>query len=310
MEGLNGFIMIEGILVEGLIYGIMVLGVFITFRVLDFPDLTVDGSFPLGAALMVQCILLGMNGWLALLVAFIGGVIAGVITALIHNHLKVPNLLAGILTMTMLYSINIRILGNRANVPVLDQKTLLSDVSSRLSGIIPDEYILLFFFVIVAVTIKLLIDLFFRTDLGMTMGAMGNNEQMIISQGINPKTLKTIGLGLSNGLVAVSGAFAAQYLGFADVGLGQGIIISGLASVMIGEFLIMKSNRIGILTLCALAGSILFHAVMFLGRYYGYVIKMTPNDLNLIKGLLIIILLVLTQSRKFNMASLKAMVQK
>ena len=302
--------MIEGILVEGLIYGIMVLGVFITFRVLDFPDLTVDGSFPLGAALMVQCILLGMNGWLALLVAFIGGVIAGVITALIHNHLKVPNLLAGILTMTMLYSINIRILGNRANVPVLDQKTLLSDVSSRLSGIIPDEYILLFFFVIVAVTIKLLIDLFFRTDLGMTMGAMGNNEQMIISQGINPKTLKTIGLGLSNGLVAVSGAFAAQYLGFADVGLGQGIIISGLASVMIGEFLIMKSNRIGILTLCALAGSILFHAVMFLGRYYGYVIKMTPNDLNLIKGLLIIILLVLTQSRKFNMASLKAMVQK
>ena len=302
--------MIEAILVEGLIYGIMVLGVFITFRVLDFPDLTVDGSFPLGAALMVQGILLGMNGWLALLIAFIGGVIAGVITALIHNHLKVPNLLAGILTMTMLYSINIRILGNRANVPILDQKTLLSDVSSRLSGVIPDEYILLLFFVVMALIIKLLVDMFFRTDLGMTIGAMGNNEQMIISQGINPKTLKTIGLGLSNGLVAVSGAFAAQYLGFADVGLGQGIIISGLASVMIGEFLIMKSNRIGILTLCALAGSVLFHAVLYLGRYYGYVIQMTPNDLNLIKGLLIIILLVLTQSRKLKMAAFKAMVQK
>ena len=302
--------MIESILVEGLIYGIMVLGVFITFRVLDFPDLTVDGSFPLGAALMVQGILLGMNGWLALLIAFIGGVIAGVVTALIHNHLKVPNLLAGILTMTMLYSINIRILGNRANVPVLDQETLLTDVSSRLSGIVPDEYILLIFFVVVALAIKLLVDMFFRTDLGMTIGAMGNNEQMIISQGINPKTLKTIGLGLSNGLVAVSGAFAAQYLGFADVGLGQGIIISGLASVMIGEFLIMKSNRIGILTLCALAGSVLFHAVLYVGRYYGYVIKMTPNDLNLIKGLLIIILLVLTQSRKLKMAAFKAMVQK
>lgn len=302
--------MIEGILVEGLIYGIMVLGVFITFRVLDFPDLTVDGSFPLGAALMVQGILLGMNGWLALLIAFIGGVIAGVITALIHNHLKVPNLLAGILTMTMLYSVNIRILGNRANVPVLDQKTLLSDVSGRLAGIVPDEYIMLIFFVIVALSIKLLVDVFFRTDLGMTIGAMGNNEQMIVSQGINPKTLKTIGLGLSNGLVAVSGAFAAQYLGFADVGLGQGIIISGLASVMIGEFLIMKSNRIGILTLCALAGSILFHAVMYVGRYYGYLIQMTPNDLNLIKGLLIIILLVLTQSRKLNMSAIKAMVQR
>jgi putative tryptophan/tyrosine transport system permease protein len=302
--------MIEAILVEGLIYGIMVLGVFITFRVLDFPDLTVDGSFPLGAALMVQCILLGTNIWLALLVAFIGGVLAGVTTALIHNHLKVPNLLAGILTMTMLYSINIRILGNRANVPVLKEETILSKVSELFSGILPDEYVMLIFFVIVVGIIKVLVDLFFRTDLGMTMGAMGNNEQMVISQGVNPKTLKTIGVGLSNGLVAISGAFAAQYLGFADVGLGQGIIISGLASVMIGEFLVMKSNRIGILTLCAITGSILFHGVMYLGRYYGYLIKMTPNDLNLIKGLLIIVLLVITQSKKLKKAAIRAMVDK
>ena len=302
--------MIEAILVEGLIYGIMVLGVFITFRVLDFPDLTVDGSFPLGAALMVQCILLGTNLWLALLVAFIGGVLAGVTTALIHNHLKVPNLLAGILTMTMLYSINIRILGNRANVPVIKQETILSKVSGLFSGSLPDEYVLLIFFLIVVGIIKVLVDLFFRTDLGMTMGAMGNNEQMVISQGVNPKTLKTIGVGLSNGLVAVSGAFAAQYLGFADVGLGQGIIISGLASVMIGEFLVMKSNRIGVLTLCAISGSVLFHGVMYLGRYYGYLIEMTPNDLNLIKGLLIIVLLVITQSKKLKKAAIRAMVDK
>jgi len=302
--------MIEAILVEGLIYGIMVLGVFITFRVLDFPDLTVDGSFPLGAALMVQCILLGTNIWLALLVAFIGGVLAGVTTALIHNHLKVPNLLAGILTMTMLYSINIRILGNRANVPVLRQETILSKVSELFSGRLPDEYVMLIFFLIVVGAIKVLVDLFFRTDLGMTMGAMGNNEQMVISQGVNPKTLKTIGVGLSNGLVAISGAFAAQYLGFADVGLGQGIIISGLASVMIGEFLVMKSNRIGVLTLCAISGSILFHGVMYLGRYYGYLIEMTPNDLNLIKGLLIIVLLVVTQSKKLKKAAIRAMVDK
>jgi putative ABC transport system permease protein len=302
--------MIEAILVEGLIYGIMVLGVFITFRVLDFPDLTVDGSFPLGAALMVQCILLGTNIWLALLVAFIGGVLAGVTTALIHNHLKVPNLLAGILTMTMLYSINIRILGNRANVPVLKQETILSKVSGMFNGSLPDEYIMLVFFVIVVGIIKILVDLFFRTDLGMTLGAMGNNEQMVVSQGVNPKTLKTIGVGLSNGLVAISGAFAAQYLGFADVGLGQGIIISGLASVMIGEFLVMKSNRIGVLTLCAISGSILFHGVMYLGRYYGYIINMTPNDLNLIKGLLIIVLLVVTQSKKLKKAAIRAMVDK
>lgn len=302
--------MIEAILVEGLIYGIMVLGVFITFRVLDFPDLTVDGSFPLGAALMVQCILLGTNVWLALLVAFIGGVLAGVTTALIHNHLKVPNLLAGILTMTMLYSINIRIMDNRANVPVLKEETILSKVSELFSGSLPDEYVMLIFFVVVVGVIKVLVDLFFRTDLGMTMGAMGNNEQMVISQGVNPKTLKTIGVGLSNGLVAISGAFAAQYLGFADVGLGQGIIISGLASVMIGEFLVMKSNRIGVLTLCAIAGSILFHGVMYMGRYYGYLIEMTPNDLNLIKGLLIIVLLVVTQSKKLKKVAIKAMVVK
>ncbi len=290
--------MIEGIFVEGLIYGIMVLGVFISFRVLDFPDLTVDGSFPLGAALMVQCLVMGMNGWLALLVAFAGGVLAGVVTALIHNHLRVPNLLAGILTMTMLYSVNIRILGNRANVPILDQPTILKQVTEKFTGIIPDEYILLVFFLVVALVVKVLLDLFFRTDLGMTLGAMGNNEQMVISQGVNPKTLKTIGVGLSNGLVAVSGAFAAQYLGFADVGLGQGIIVSGLASVMIGEFLVLKSNRIGVLTLCALAGSICFYAVMYVGRFYGYVIHMTPSDLNLIKGVLIIVLLVATQAKK------------
>jgi putative ABC transport system permease protein len=302
--------MIEGILVEGLIYGIMVLGVFITFRVLDFPDLTVDGSFPLGAAVMVQCILLGANIWLALLMAFIGGVLAGVTTALIHNHLRVPNLLAGILTMTMLYSINIRILGNRANVPVLKQETILSKLSDQFSGSLPDEYILLIFFLIVVLVIKILVDQFFRTDLGMAMGAMGNNEQMVISQGVNPKTLKTIGVGLSNGLVAISGAFAAQYLGFADVGLGQGIIISGLASVMIGEFLVIKSNRIAVLTFCAIAGSILFHGVMYLGRYYGYLIDMTPNDLNLIKGLLIIVLLVVTQGKKLKKVSPRAMVSK
>lgn len=305
---IDGTFMIEGILIEGLIYGIMVLGVFITFRILDFPDLTVDGSFPLGAALMVQCILLGVNDWLALLIAFSGGVLAGMVTALIHNHLKVPNLLAGILTMTMLYSINIRILGNRANVPLLQHDTMLSKASERFANIIPDEYILLIFFIIVIAVVKILIDIFFRTDLGMTMGAMGNNEQMVISQGVNPKTLKTIGVGLSNGLVALSGAFAAQYLGFADVGLGQGIIISGLASVMIGEFLIMKSNRIGILTFCAITGSILFHAVMYLGRYYGYVVNMTPNDLNLIKGLLIIALLVLTQWKKLKNAAIRAVV--
>lgn len=289
--------MIEGIFVEGLIYGIMVLGVFITFRILDFPDLTVDGSFPLGAALMAVFILQGFNLWLAVLIAFAGGSAAGVVTALIHNKLKVPHLLAGILTMTMLYSVNIRILGNRANVPLIKQETLFTHAGDWAGSLIPQGYAVLIFLILVVLIIKGLLDLFFRTDLGLALGALGDNQQMVISQGVNPEMLKIIGVGLSNGLVAVSGAFAAQYQGFADVGLGQGIIISGLASVMIGEF-ILKSNRISILTLRVLLGAIVFKGIMYLGRYYGYTINMTPNDLKLITGLLIIFSLVIT---KFNL---------
>ena len=286
--------MIEGIFVEGLIYGIMVLGVFITFRILDFPDLTVDGSFPLGAALMAALIIKGYNIELALLIAFAGGSAAGVVTALIHNKLKVPHLLAGILTMTMLYSINIRVLGNRANVPLLKQETFFTQVADWTNGLMPKSYASLVFLVLVVVAIKGLLDLFFRTDLGLTLGALGNNEQMVVSQGVNPEMLKIIGVGLSNGLVAVSGAFAAQYQGFADVGLGQGIIITGLASVMIGE-LILNSNRISVLTLRVILGSIVFKGIMYAGRFYGYTINMTPNDLKLITGLLIILSLMFTR---------------
>jgi len=288
--------MIEGILIEGLIYGIMALGVFITFRILNFPDLTVDGSFPLGAAIMATLITNGTNLLLALLLAMAGGILSGVVTALINNKLKVPSLLAGILTMTMLYSINIRILGNRANLPLLKKTTILTKVNTLAEGIIPNEYAILIFFIIVAALIIGIVILFFHTDLGLAMGALGNNEQMVITQGVNPELLKIIGVGLSNGFVAVSGAFTAQYQGFADISLGQGIIISGLASVMIGEFL-LQSNRISILALRAVLGSILFKGIMYAGRYYGYYIHMTPNDLKLITGILIIISLVLTKFR-------------
>jgi putative ABC transport system permease protein len=289
--------MIEGILVEGLLYGIMVLGVFITFRILDFPDLTVDGSFPLGAAILASLITAGVDPWIAVAVAFLGGVLAGLCTAAIHNYLKVPNLLAGILTMTMLWSINIRVLGNRANLPLIQQGTILKNLEAQFGGIIPQEWLLLIFFFVIVMAVKLLLDVFFRTDLGLTLGALGNNPQMVISTGVNPAYLKLIGVGLSNGLVALSGAFAAQFQGFADVNLGQGIIIAGLASVMIGEFL-WKSNRIFALTIRVILGSILFRAIMYLGRYYGYYIGLTPNDLKLITGLLIILSLVITKMRK------------
>ena len=289
--------MIEGIFVEGLLYSTMVLGVFITFRILDFPDLTVDGSFPLGAAISATLITAGWNPWLSVCIAFLGGLAAGAVTATIHNKLKVPNLLAGILTMTMLWSVNIRVLGNRANLSLIRKETALVQVRSLAEGLLESQWALLIFFLLLALLIKFALDLFFRTDLGLTLGAMGNNQQMVVSQGVNPEYLKLIGVGLSNGLVAISGAFAAQYQGFADVNLGLGIIISGLASVMIGEF-ILRSNRIVILTLRVILGSILFRGLMYLGRYYGYYVRLTPNDLKLITGLLIILSLVFTKVRK------------
>jgi len=288
--------MIEGILIEGLIYGIMVLGVFITFRILDFPDLTVDGSFPLGAAVMAMMLISGKGILLSLGVSFLAGFAAGAVTAIIHNKLKVPNLLAGILTMTMLYSVNIRIMQNRANVPLLRTETVLTKVVTLANGKLPDEIVTVIFFALVVLGVKILLDLFFHTDMGLTFGALGNNPQIVISQGVNPDAMKIIGVGLSNALVALSGAFVAQYQGFADVNFGQGMVVSGLASVMIGEF-ILKSNRIGLLTLRAVLGSILFRGLMYVGRYYGYYINMTPNDLKLITGLLIIASLAIT---KFN----------
>lgn len=286
--------MIEGILVQGLVFALMALGVFITFRVLDFPDLTVDGSFPMGAAIMAQFAIADFNNWAGLLIAFLAGVLAGVVTALIHNKLKVPHLLAGIITMTMLYSVNLRILGNRANLSILRKNTILTDLNSAFQNFLPKDLSLLLFMTFVVLIVVILLIVFFHTDLGYSLGALGNNPQMVISQGVNPEILKIIGVGLSNGLVALAGAFAALYMGFADVGLGQGIIIMGLTSVMIGEF-VLRSRKIVFMTISAVIGSVIYQGIMYYGRYYGYVIHLTPNDLKLINGLLIIGLLAFTK---------------
>ncbi|MFO8042476.1 MAG: ABC transporter permease, partial [Alkalispirochaeta sp.] len=186
--------------------------------------------------------------------------------------------------------------GNRANLPLLRRDTILSEVVTLLEPVMAAEWAVLVFFIGVALVIKVLLDVFFHTDLGLTLGAMGDNQQMVVSQGVNPEWLKLIGVGLSNGLVALSGAFAAQYQGFADVNMGQSIIIAGLASVMIGEFL-LSSNRIGLLTVRVLLGSIVYRGIMYLGRYYGYHINLTPNDLRLITGLLIIGALIVSRYR-------------
>ncbi len=288
--------MIHGIFIEGLVYGIMVLGVFITYRILDFPDLTVDGSFPMGAAIMAICLINGINPFLGIAFAIIGGALAGLFTAMLHTKFRIPNLLAGILTMTMLYSINLRIMDNRSNISLLKSDNFIKSFENMFPSL-PDGVATLILFIIIVAIILIILDLFFLTDFGLSLGALGSNEQMVISQGMNPNWLKLIGVGVSNALVALSGALAAQYIGYADVNLGQGIIVSGLASVMIGEFVI-KSNSIAALTLRVVIGSILYKGVMYIGRKYGYHIGLTPNDLKLITGVLIVALISLTYIRK------------
>ena len=280
------------ILIEGLIYGIMALGVFISFRVLDFPDLTVDGSFPMGAAVMAACLIGEVPFLLAFVITFIAGILAGMTTAVIHNKLKVPGLLAGILTMTMLYSVNLRIQKFRPNISFLRIDTIFDRITAVFKDYISSTWSVLLLLLILVLVIKILLDLFFHTDMGLTLGAMGNNEQMVISQGVNPRLLKMLGIGLSNGLVALSGALAAQYQGQADVNLGRGVVIMGLASVMIGEFLI-KSNKIALLTLRVLMGSIAFRGIMFMARNLTF-LSLRPSDLQLIYGLSIVLLLIIT----------------
>jgi putative ABC transport system permease protein len=291
--------MVQGILTEGFVYGIMVLAVFITFRILNFADMTVDGSLPLGAAVMTVLMVKGLPPALALAAAFAGGALAGLVTALIHTRLKIPDLLSGILTMTMLRSVILRIMSGRANIPLLKTHTLFNDIADftrRFTGNTNAGIVV--YCLIVALVIKLLLDIFFHTDFGLAMGALGANPQYVISQGMNPDVIKIIGICLANGLVAVSGSFAAMYQGFADISFGQGMIVSGLASLMLGEFL-LKSNRIGILTSRAILGSVLYRALMYFARNYGYHIHMNASDLNLITGLLIIACIMISKSRVF-----------
>lgn len=288
--------MLETVLIEGFIYGIMVLGVFVSYRTLNFCDMTVDGAFPMGGCILAACLLNGIPPFVALLIAFLGGCVAGLCTTMLYTKLRIPDLLAGILMMTMLYSVNLRIMNNRANISFLRIQTTFSKITAFFTerfSFLPSEFGILLFLIVFIVILKSLLDLFFHTDLGLTMGALGANEQMIVSQGVNPQIVRGIGVCFGDGLAALSGAFAAMYNGFADVGSGTGVIVSGLASLMLGEFII-RSNKIGWQTLRVIIGSIIYRGLMLLARKYGHFINLTPNDLKLITGILIIICLIIS----------------
>ena len=272
----------------------MVLGLFISYRTLNFCDMTVDGAFPMGGCILAACLTAGLPPSLGILLAFIGGCIAGFCTTMLYTKLRIPDLLAGILMMTMLYSINLRIMSNRANISFLRLETTFSRLSTYFEEnfpALPSETGILLFLIVFIIIFKAVLDLFFHTDLGLTMGALGVNQQMIISQGVNPQIVRGIGVCFGDGLAALSGSLAAMYNGFADVGSGTGVIVSGLASLMLGEFII-RSNKIGWQTLRVLLGSIIYRALMLIARRYGHYIHLTANDQKFITGLLIIISLI------------------
>lgn len=280
---------------QGLAYGIAALGIFLTYRVLKFPDLTVDGSFVTGAA--VASLLLvrtGIDPFSVLLVAFAAGCCAGLVTGLLNTRLGITNLLAGVLTMIMLYSINLRIMG-RPNLSLLRATTASRIVSVAWSPL--GNLAILAFIGLLTLAIKLGLDYFLRTEVGFALRATGDSEQMITAQGVNVNTMKVLGLALANGLVALSGALIAQYSGFADVGMGIGTIVNGLAAVIIGGALI-RSNRVGFMTSAVLLGAIIYRIAVSLALRYGYVVGFQASDLKLITSLLVIVALVIPYLRE------------
>ncbi|MBU0596143.1 ABC transporter permease [Candidatus Bipolaricaulota bacterium] len=288
---------------QGLAYGIAALGVFLTYRILKFPDLTVDGSFVTGAAIAsVLLVRYGFDPFSVLLLAFVAGAIAGLITGLLNTRLGITSLLAGVLTMIMLYSINLRIMG-RPNLSLLRIDTatrIVSAVWSPLGGLA-----VLAFIGLLTLAIKLLLDAFLRTELGFALRATGDSESMITAQGVNTNTMKILGLALSNGLVALSGALVAQYSGFADVGMGLGTIVTGLAAVIIGGTLV-RSSRVGWMTLSVLLGSLTYRVAVIVALRYGYVIGFQASDLKLITALLVILALVVPYLRERRMRKVSA----
>ncbi|MCO1604413.1 ABC transporter permease [Desulfosporosinus nitroreducens] len=278
-----------GTMEQGLMYAIMVLGVYLTFRILDYADLSVDGSFTLGAATATSLIVGGTDPWIATGMAFIAGTLAGLFTGILHTKFKITPLLSGILTMTALYSINLRVMG-RANISLLGSRTVFSDFAK-----LPfmEEYGVLVLSLGSVLLIGAVIYLFLQTELGLALRATGDNELMIRSLGVNTDLMKILGLGLSNGLVAFAGSYVAQKLEFADASMGIGMIIAGLASVIIGEVLVGTSS-IGRAILAVICGAVLYRAIIAVVLQLG----LEATDLKLITSFIVIIALVSPTLRK------------
>jgi len=276
---------------EGLVFGFVAIGVYLTFRVLGFPDLTVDGSFALGAAVTAVLIANGVNPFLATLAALGAGLCAGLATSLLNTKLRIPALLAGILMMVALYSVNLRVMGG-ANVSLLRQVTIFALTSQFLGLETRIAYSLLVAGAL-AVIVFFILNWFLRTEIGLALRATGDNEQMVRGAGADTDKTTILGVSVSNGLVAFSGAIVAQGQGFADVGMGIGMIVMGLAAVIIGEAL-FRPKGVARLLLAALAGAFVYRLVISVALRMG----MRPGDLKLITAVLVIIALAVPYLQK------------
>jgi putative ABC transport system permease protein len=274
-------VILLGTLEQGLIFSIMVLGVYISYKILDFPDLSVDGSFPLGAAVAAVCISRGMNPVLSLLLAVVAGGLAGFVTGYIHVKWNITNLLAGIIVMTGLYSVNLRVMG-KSNIPLFGVDHLFN------SGV-PSIVVIL----VLLGVVKISLDYLLKTKFGFALKALGDNETLVVSLGINEKHLKIYGLAISNALVALSGGILAQYQGFADVGMGTGTIVTGLAAIIIGET-IFKTGKFMKATTIALLGTLIFKYVVAAALKMG----MRASDLKLVTAVIVVGIMALKEKKK------------
>lgn len=264
---------------QGLIWAAVGIGLYLTFRILNFPDMTVEGTFPLGAATAVVLISSGMNPYLATLCAMGAGAVAGMVTGLLYTKGQVPILLAGILTMTAAYSINLRILG-QANRSLLQMPTVFSsDFLQKL----PTNYPVIVIGLVIVIIVIMMLSGFLKTQLGQAFVATGDNATMARSMGINTDTMTILGLMLANGLIALGGALVAQNNGFADVNMGMGIIVVGLASIIIGEVLFGGELTLMERLITVAIGSILYRFVLVLVLYIGF----NADDLKLVSAIIL-----------------------
>lgn len=291
---LSGFVdFLIGIMEEGLLYAIIAMGVYITYKILDFPDLSVDGTFPLGAAVTAVFIIAGVNPVLTLLLSFLIGAIAGAITGLIHVKLKVRDLLSGIIMMTALYSINLRIAGS-ANVAIFSKETIFENAFlDRLLPEVMKDYIDLIILFIIVIIMKVLLDIYLKTKSGYLLRAVGDNDTLVTSLAKDKGIVKIIGLAIANAFVALAGSIYAQKSGFFEISIGTGTIVVGLASVIIGTNIFKRMTFIKGTT-AVICGSVIYKACVAVAIRCG----MNASDLKLITAILFLGILVISSERK------------